>query len=164
MTLKTATHAHEAADIWATEAVSINEVKARQLTEKNDMVKRHKTELAERTKKHNSLKTKIANFAKKYGEKIFGGKQTGTCKTKLASVTLRNNPAKLVQIDKKETEAELIERAKASGYSHVIVTTEALSKESLERLTDNQLETLGFMRESTFGFDMAPIVEPKLKA
>lgn len=163
MTIKTENQCREAADTYANIAIAINERKARFATDLNDLKKREKAALSEVTKQANSIKTKIRNFVKKNALKLFG-KESGSFKTQQSEIKLRNNPSKLKQIDNSMSEEQLIQRAKDLGLRSVIIEKESISKEALERLSDDELERLGYFRESSQSFDIIPLAEPKAKA
>ena len=162
MTIKTENQCHEAADQYANKAIAINELKAKFATESNDLKKREKAALLELTKEANSFKTKIRNFVKKNAMKIFG-KESGSFKTQQAEIKLRNNPAKIKQIDNSMNEEDLIGRAKELGLRSVIIEKEFISKEALERLSNEELEVLGYYRATSQSFDIIPLAEPKAK-
>lgn len=146
--LKTAKDYGERADEAVGIMTTIDQVKANQAKEIDDVKARYSTELSGLNKTLKSLKTRLANFAKNAAKAplIFEGKSKGTFNTNRATVSLRMNPESIQLKDKEADREHLVSEAKRMGFGNVLKTVEDFSIEAMEKLTDAELDRLGFKR------------------
>lgn len=153
-----------AANLLAGELVEENTLKAQQTEKINAVKRRCKVDIDLVRKSVNSLKGKIKRFLAKDAAKAFDGKETGTIKTNLATVSVAHNPPAIVQLDKQTPEEALCAHAKACGFPEVVVTKEVINKDVLHTLTDNELNRLGFERVQDKTLTIRLNANPELKA
>lgn len=146
--LKTEANFRTLADKFVGYILQTNKIKAQQAKEIDDVKKKYSEELGAIGKLKDSLKRRLTNFAKHKDKAplIFSGKLTGSFKTNHAEVRLKNNPASIKLIDKDADRKHLVSEAKRMGFSNVITLVEDFSIESMEKLTDAELERIGFKR------------------
>jgi len=143
-----------------------NTLKAEQTEKINGVKKRHKVDIDPVNKLITSLRGKMARFlgSVTHAKGVFDGKETGTIKTNLASISLAKNPPAIEQLDKATTEEELVAHAKNLGVLEVIQTKQVLNKDALALLKDDELARLGFVRTQSKTLTVKLNANPELKA
>lgn len=113
-----------------------------------------------------SLKTRLANYAKSTvkSTRIFDGKESGTFQTNRAKITVRKNPSSIKLKDAKADIDHLISEAKRMGFGNVLKVQEVFSIESMEKLTDGELDRLGWKRVAeNKTFNIEPTADSTIK-
>lgn len=146
--LETAKQFGEHADQVVDYMVGLKKLKADQAQEIDRVKERYSTRIDPMSKILKSLKTRLTNYAKNTikSTRIFDGKETGTFLTNRAKITVRKNPASIKLKDAKSDIDHLISEAKRMGFGNVLKTQEVFSLEAMEKLTDSELECLGWKR------------------
>lgn len=110
-----------------------------------------------------SLKKKIITWLKKESKRLFDGNETGTYQTNRTSLKWSNNPRALGKIDKDESDDALIERALQAGHDHVVKTVHMIDKEALEKLSDDDLFSIGWIRKKSKQLTVTPLAKTDAK-
>ena len=146
--LETAKQFGEHADTAVEHMVEINKLKANQAQEIDHIKESYSQKIDPLTKLLKSLKIRLGNYAKNTvkSTRIFDGKESGIYLTNRAKITVRKNPSSIKLKDAKSDMSHLISEAKRMGFGNVIKAQEIFSLESMETLTDAELDRLGWKR------------------
>lgn len=128
--------------------IQIDEIEAEQAAS-IDLIKAGYSPQIDTLKKElKSLKSRLTNYAKNQTKavKIFAGNTTGIFTTNRAQVTLKKNPSSIAIKDKSTDLEELILAAKKKGFGNVIIPSEKFSLEAMEKLSDEELDRIGWKR------------------
>jgi phage host-nuclease inhibitor protein Gam len=162
--LTTVQHFTELADEVTGHIVDRNALKASQTKEIDTIKEGYSPKIAALAKLITGSKNRLSNFAKKNGIKIFNGAKTGSIKTNRSHIKLHKNPASIKKIDKDADDKELVLEAKRMGFGNVLKFEEVFSIEAMEKLTDSELQRLGYKRaKKNFTFTIDALEDSDLK-
>lgn len=148
------------ANEWATLTAEKSVVQAEQVERLNATKNRFSAKIEPLSKATNALKAKLRRFLEKDATRIFGAdKKTGVIESNQCEISYRENPPALTLIDPKASEEAIIAHAKVLGFPEVVVKREAISKDALGTLSDEDLERLGYKRTRGHTFTLKVLAD-----